>query len=116
MRGAISRFGILPQPIVEHHDAQRIQQLPLVFVDALDLAIEDAVRVYRFAGRPLEPIGKLRLGLAFGLEKGVTKRLVVGQWFELFQLAEVGHPAVADSLGDRVARAPGSPAAASGAA
>ena len=38
-------FGILAQPVVEHHDAQRIQQLPFVFVNALDLAIENGVRV-----------------------------------------------------------------------
>ena len=33
---------ILPQPVVQHDDAQRVEQLPLVFVDAFDLAIEDA--------------------------------------------------------------------------
>ena len=37
-------IGVLAQPVVKHHDAQRVQQLPLVFVDALDLAIEDACR------------------------------------------------------------------------
>ena len=49
---------IVPQPVVEHHDAERVQQLPLVFVDALDLTIEDAVRVNRLAVGPPEPIGK----------------------------------------------------------
>ena len=45
--------GILAQPVIEHDDAQRIQQLPLVFVDALDLAIEDRVRIDRSARRSL---------------------------------------------------------------
>ena len=40
---------ILPQAVVEHHDAQRIQQLPFVFVNSLDLAIEDGFRVHRLA-------------------------------------------------------------------
>src|SRR5207253_4550624 len=64
------KVRMLSQSVVEHHNAQGVEQLPLVLVDALDLAIKDTVRVYRFAGRPLEPIGKLRLGLAFRLEKG----------------------------------------------
>ena len=66
---------ILAQPVVEHHDAQRIEQLPLVFVDALDLAIEDGVRVHRLTGGRLEPVGKLRLGFALGLAEGVAKAL-----------------------------------------
>ena len=36
---------VLPQPVVEHDDAQRVQELPLVLVDALDLAVEDRIRV-----------------------------------------------------------------------
>ena len=38
-------FGVLAQPVIQHDDAKRVQQLPLVFVDALHLAIKDAVRV-----------------------------------------------------------------------
>src|SRR5262249_15183412 len=71
-------------------------------MDALDLAIEDAIGVYRLAGCPLEPVGKLRLGFALSLEKGVAQRLVVGQRFQLLQLAEIGHPAIADGVGDRL--------------
>ena len=36
---------VFPQPIVENDDAQRVQQLTLVFVNALDLAVEDGVRI-----------------------------------------------------------------------
>ena len=45
----MSRLGILAQAVVEHDDAQRVEQLPLVFVDALDLAIEDRFRVDHLA-------------------------------------------------------------------
>src|SRR5262249_36048245 len=96
------KLWVLPQPIVEHHNAQRVEELPLVFVDALNLAIEDAIRVHRLAGCPLEPIGKLRLGLAFGLTEIVTQSLVTSQRLQLTQLTEVSHPAVADGVGDRV--------------
>ena len=67
-------LGILPQPVVEHDDAQRIQQLPLVFVNALDLAVEDGVRVHRLPDGRLEPIGELQLGLPFCLEKRCRER------------------------------------------
>ena len=38
---------VLAQPVVKHDNAQRVEQLALVFVDTLDLAIEDRVRVRR---------------------------------------------------------------------
>ena len=41
------KVRVLPHAIVEHDDPQRVQQLPLVFVDALDLAIKNCVRIDR---------------------------------------------------------------------
>ena len=38
---------VLAQPVVEHDDVQRVQQLPLVLVDPLDLRVEDRVGVDR---------------------------------------------------------------------
>src|SRR5262245_14335172 len=96
------KLGVLPQPIVEYHDAERVQQLPLVFMDALDLAIEDAIGVYRLAGCPLEPVGKLRLSLAFGLTEIVAQSLVTRQRLQFAQLTEVIYPAVAYGVGDRL--------------
>ena len=57
------RVGMLSQPVIDYDDPECIQQLPLVFVDALDLAVEDGVRVNALARRRLQPIGKLRFGL-----------------------------------------------------
>ena len=91
---------VLPQPVVEHDHAQRVQQLPLVFVDALDLAVEDRVGIDAHAGRRLEPFAQTRLGLALGVADGVAKAGVVGERRELRELGEVGDPAVADRLGD----------------
>src|SRR5262245_64388429 len=71
-------------------------------MDALDLAIEDAVWVYRFAGCPLEPVGKLRLGFALGFAKLVAQSLVTRQRLQFAQLAKIGPPALADGVGDRL--------------
>ena len=35
------RRRIVAQSMVEHDDLQRVQQLPFVFVDTLDLGVED---------------------------------------------------------------------------
>ena len=45
---------------------KRVEQLPLVFVNAFDLAVEDRVGVDRRPAVELEPIRELRLRLAFG--------------------------------------------------
>jgi tRNA uridine 5-carboxymethylaminomethyl modification enzyme len=34
------------QPVVQHHDAKRVEQLPLVFMDTLDLAIANKYAGY----------------------------------------------------------------------
>ena len=49
VRGGTSSCGFVAQPVVEHDDVQDVEQLPLVLVDALDLAVEDRVRVDRLA-------------------------------------------------------------------
>ena len=98
-RGHLELRG-LPQPVVQHDDAQRIEQLPLVFVDALDLTIEDRVRIDRLAGCRFEPLGKLRFRLPLRFEDRVAKPLVIGQFLELAQLAEISNPSVADGFSD----------------
>ena len=94
------QIWIFPQPIVKHHDAERIEHLPLVFVNALDLRIEDAVGVYRLAGGVLEPVHELRFGFAFRLEERVTKTGIIGHGFQLLQVAEVFDPTITDGIGD----------------
>ena len=69
---------VLAQAVVEHDDVQRVQELPLVFVDALDLAVEDACR-----DRPPVPgvdssqSANRDFGLALGRAKRGAERLVV---------------------------------------
>ena len=91
---------IFPQPVVKHHDAKRIEQLPLVFVDALDLAVENAVGVYRLAGGAVKPVDELGFGFACRLEEGLMKTAIIGLGFQLLQLAEILDPPITDGVGD----------------
>src|SRR4029077_18522863 len=84
----------------QHDDAERVEQLPLVFVDAFDLAIEYGVRIDGLPGCRFEPLGKLRFRLALRLENRLAKALVTGQLLELGQLAEIGNPPITDGFGE----------------
>src|SRR5258705_4017868 len=95
------KVRILPHPVVKDDDTQCVEQLPLVFVDALDLAIKDCVRIYRFSGLRFEPVGKSDLRLASGFAKTVAKHFVFGEWLQLAQVTEVRDPAVTYGVADR---------------
>src|SRR4029077_7501811 len=82
-------LGVFPQAVVQNDDAQRVQKLPFVLVDGLNLAVEDAVRVDRQAARRVKPVGELHLRLALGLAERVAKASVVCEWSEPSQLGEV---------------------------
>jgi hypothetical protein len=53
---------VLVQAIVEHDDVQRVQQLPLVFEDAIDLRVENVVGINSGSSQPLN---ESQLGLPF---------------------------------------------------
>ena len=95
---------VVAQPVVKHDDPQRIEQLPLVLVNPLDLAVEDGIRAYLLAGRRLEPGSEARLGLALGLPEGVAKTSIAGKRRKPAELTEVGNPIGADGLGDRASQ------------
>ena len=76
---------VLAQAIVEHDDVQRVQQLPFVFVDALDLRVENRVGINSGHTQPLDETG---LRLAFRFADGGAKRLVVGERFQFLQLRQ----------------------------
>ena len=66
VRGTNSHIRVLAQPVVENDDVQRVQQLPLVFVDALHVAVEDRLRIDHGPGRAFEPRSETLLGFALG--------------------------------------------------
>ena len=100
MRGAASRVRVLAQPVVQDDDAQAVQQLSLVLVDALDLAVEDRARIDGDVRGRFQPVRETRLGLRLGLADGVAKARIVGERLQPGEVSEVGDPAVADRLGD----------------
>ena len=79
-------LGVRAHPVVEHDDAQRVQQLALVFMDALHLAVEDRVGIDGLAGGGLQPVGEADLGLALGLADAGLEVAVVGQRRQVPQL------------------------------
>ena len=82
----------------DEHDEQ---QLPLVLVDALDLHIEQRVRVYGCPQCVLHVAGQgVLVGLLGGGEP-LPETCIVGERFQGAQLLQVGDPAVADGLGDQ---------------
>jgi hypothetical protein len=84
--------------VVQVDHVQHVEQLPLVFVDALDLHVEQRVGVELDPALGLDQFGEARLVGAldrapFGVECLMAPR---SQRFELFQLRQVGDPAFAD--------------------
>jgi hypothetical protein len=59
-------------------------------VDALDLAVEDGLRVHHEPGRRPEPVRELPFCRALGLAEVVEEAGVVGQRCQAPELAEVG--------------------------
>src|SRR5215469_4562394 len=91
---------IFSKPLVTDNDPQRIQQLPLVLVDTLDLGVEDGAGIHDLSGRRLEPVCKSDFGCALRSMKCFLKTSIAGQRFEAAQLAQVRDPLVADGFSD----------------
>ena len=91
---------LVAQPVVEHHDVQRVEELPLVFMDALDLAVEDRVRIGRDAGRRLEPVDEARLRFALRIAARLVEGAVASEAPQLGEPVKIGDPALADRGGD----------------
>src|SRR5215469_833460 len=91
---------VLPQPVVKHDDSQRIEQLPFVLVDALNLAVKNCVRIHCYSGLRSNPSSKSGFRLASGRAKAVAKAYVSSERLQFAQLAEIREPAFADCLGN----------------
>ena len=84
---------------------QHIQVLALVLVDALDLHIEDGIRVDGHAGALADERGQRALVGALDLAPLGAKVRVLGQRLEPAQLARDLDPAVADGARDELRQA-----------
>src|SRR5260370_19570172 len=93
--------GVFPQAVVEDYDPQSVQELPLIFMDTLDVAIENAVRIDGYLGAPPQPIGKLAFGAPLGLSKRIREAGIRGERLKFAQLGEVFDPLLPDGFGNR---------------
>jgi hypothetical protein len=92
---------IPPQPVVEHHDVQHVEQLALVLVDALDLAVEDRFGVHDRVVRCLQPADEGHLACALGLADLCMKPCIPRERQQLAQLRCVADPSVTDRFRDQ---------------
>jgi hypothetical protein len=89
------------QAVVERDDVQHVEQLPLVFVDALDLHVEQGIGIDLDAQPLADDLRQARLVVALDAHEGVAEGGVVGQRRQLPQLVEVLEPALADAAADQ---------------
>ena len=68
------------QPPVQRSDMQRVEQLPLVFVQPFDLHVIERIQSDFPAGPRGDDLGQPALVLQFNPEKAVEKRRVLRQW------------------------------------
>ena len=83
--------------VVQRDYMQHVEQLALVFVDALDLDIKQRIRVDRDIKSLLNDFRELYLVDAFDRTERVAELGIVGQFAQLGQLTQVAYPAFADT-------------------
>src|SRR5262249_6585765 len=98
---------IVFDPVVQRDGMQRVEQLPLVLVDALDLAVKERVRVEgdRLASvlvLALNDLHEAQLVVALGGTPLVGERRIGGKWRQALELEQVSHPALTDGRGDEI--------------
>src|SRR5262249_51806412 len=94
------KLWIAAKSIVKHDDVKGVEKLPLVFMDPLDLGVENRFGINGLPGRRFQPTGETCLRVTFGLPDGRAKVVVTGQSLKPLKLVEVRNPAIADCLAD----------------
>ena len=94
--GAVAR----EDAVVEDDDVEGEQELALVFVEALDLDVEERVGVDIDAEALADVVGEGLLVTALGVAEGADEGGVGGEVLKAAELREVADPAVADGAGD----------------
>ena len=92
--------GVVQEPVVEHHDVERQEQLALVLVEALDLDVVDRVGVEPDAVVALRPLRERDLVRALDRRELAEEAVVADEALEAAELVELGDPAVADLAAD----------------
>mmetsp|Transcript_21532 Transcript_21532/g.83660 ORF Transcript_21532/g.83660 Transcript_21532/m.83660 type:complete len:662 (+) Transcript_21532:1047-3032(+) len=92
-----ARVRVVADGLVAADHVQQVQQLALVFVDALDLDVEQAVEVHREAQLAADHAGQALLVGTLDGQELLAERRVGGQRLELGQGRQVLAPALADA-------------------
>ena len=92
-------FGVFDEALVFGDDAEHVQRLPLVFVDALDLHVEDGTGIDVGAGGLANDISQTDFVLLLDGEELTAERGVVGEALKFAEAADIGDPFVADGIG-----------------
>ncbi len=98
--GRAGRVRVGLDAVVEGDDVEHVEELALVFVDALHLHVEEGVRADGDPG-VLQHVGRepFLVGPLHGTE-GLAEGGVVGQGFELADLFQIDDPVAPDAAGD----------------
>ena len=102
-RGAIASAGSLLQTLVQRDDVQQAQVLALVFVETLDLDVEQPAGIELDAGVRPDVVGQTALVRQFDRAPLATKRAIVDKRLELPQRL-AGSPASRGQSSGRAAR------------
>jgi hypothetical protein len=72
-------LGVAPQPVIEHDDVNHVEQLALVLVNPLDLAVEDGAGIDDVPGRAPQPVREAELGVALRAPETIADAGVAGR-------------------------------------
>ena len=95
-------LGILENAAVEGQNVEQIQVLTLVFVQALDLDVEEGRGIDLNAALFLNDLGEEFLVLVFDRHEFLAELGVFGEGFEFAKLVEIAFPSASDAGGDEV--------------
>lgn len=92
------RIRILLNSIVHCDDVQAVEQLPLVFMNALDLDVKNGRRVDIDAVVLLQDLGQLHFVLLLGFLDGALEASVLGPLLQLLEVLQVHGPCFSNFL------------------
>ena len=95
-------MGRLEQAPIEGENVEEIEVLPFVFVEPLNLDIEEGGWVDGDVAVLLDQAGEADLVGMFDSHEFLLKLGIIGKGFEVAELIEVPFPAVTDRAGDQV--------------
>jgi hypothetical protein len=96
VRGYHIHSRIFLESVIQHHNMQNVEQLPLVFVQTLDLDIIDGVRIYFNILSSLNKLRERDLILFFDAFKSFDNLRVILEGLKLFDFTQFFCPLGSD--------------------